>query len=494
MFKELAFAIGINEKARQDGSFTVPSACGGLSIKYDLSKEYTFLVFMMLKDPQGRIRFLKQLGYSEPVIAIGSNGMDTTIGGVPGEITAGEWQISVFLFAEHLKRLAGDKQIPFHVCVSDKILPVTEIIGKKVWAGADFTLSGYDFQKLYRKGAAWYKGDLHTHTRLSDGKETTQSACAKMEMMHLDYYIPTEHNTLHTGWHTAQAMIVPGIEITTTLGHANLFGVDRMPKALENILEDKNVALLERDYKNILEECHEHGWLFSINHPFLHIWKWLWRSIPLDDVDCIEIINDPTYEADPEAGAGEANRKALFLSDLLWEDGYRICAIGGSDSHNLIDERYGDANEPSIPGDPATYLHMENLSPSNLLDALLGCRAYVTRHCRIESNVDFGVQLPEREDCFPFWIMLTGPEKKPDIFYLHNGVKYSCEVTDRGGGIWIAEGNIQLSEEDYQWIRFGAYEQDGSFLFYGNPVTRGRRAHHFLTFGDAACELEKRWR
>ena len=37
-----------------------------------------------------------------------------------------------------------------------------------------------------------YKGDFHTHTRLSDGKETTWNATRKAEKDELDYYVPTE--------------------------------------------------------------------------------------------------------------------------------------------------------------------------------------------------------------------------------------------------------------------------------------------------------------
>ena len=52
------------------------------------------------------------------------------------------------------------------------------------------------------------------------------------------------------------------------------------------------------------------------------------------------IVNDPTYEY-----AKESNEKAIRFLDLLWQEGYRIYGIGGSDSHNLIEERYDGALE-----------------------------------------------------------------------------------------------------------------------------------------------------
>ena len=214
----------------------------------------------------------------------------------------------------------------------------------------------------------------------------------------------------------------------------------------------------------------------------------------LSEADCLEILNDPTYAADSEAGAEEANRKAIFLSDLLWEDGYRICAIGGSDSHKKEDEFYPGATEPSIPGDPATFLYMEALSAEQILQALRNCRAYVTRHCQIESNLKFGERLKEGTNSFPYEIRLSGPEERPIIFYLQNGEKHVCEVSACGNRSRCAKGSIQLKENSFRWSRFGGEEADGSFLFYGNAITKGQKAHRFQTFGEIAEELERRWK
>ena len=321
MTQTLKFVIGAGETARQEETFTVSSACSHLCFRYDLSKKYTFLVFLMIKDPSGKIRFLKQLGYSDPVIALGKDGNDTTIGGVPGALPAGTWQMTVFVFAEHLKRLMGEKIQPFSVLVTEEAAVVTEPVGEQVWT-PDY--ENYDWTAIRKKGKGWYQGDFHTHTRLSDGKETTENASRKAECMGLDFYTPTEHNAIHTGWPETSLLILPGIEITTLLGHANLFGITHMPRALERILEDKEEAALKADLEQIQQECRKEHWLFSINHPFLYIWKWLYGDLRLDGVHCLEIINDPTYEADPEAKAGKANQRAVALADLLRTDGHRI--------------------------------------------------------------------------------------------------------------------------------------------------------------------------
>lgn len=493
MNQTFSFRIQEGAKTRQEGTFWVPSGCLHLSLTYDLSPAYTFLVFLLLRDPHGKLRFQKQLAHGEPVICLGQNGMDTTIGGVPGDLPEGKWTLEICLFAEHLDRILNGKCIDFTVSVSDKAEQITESVGSCVWTNRTFAYEFYKYDRIYQNGCKWYKGDFHTHTRLSDGKETTANATRKAEHDGLDYYVPTEHNVVHTGWQDTSVMIVPGVEVTTTLGHANLFGLTERPETLDRILFDKKREELEEDLESVLKECRKHGWLFSVNHPFLHIWKWLYDDLKLSDVDSLEIINDPTYAADPEAQAEEANRKAVRLSDLLWADGYRICAVGGSDSHNLLDERYGDAKEPSVPGDPATWLYMDALSPQNLLKAVKKCHAYVTRHCRIEVSLKadrspafFGDQFPDgtvKE--LSYEICMKDLKEEPEVFFYHNGVCHRCICTMEEQGVYMVKGTVAIQKETYNWIRFGAETKSGQFLFYANPVTVGyKKKHQFITFGE----------
>lgn len=83
------------------------------------------------------------------------------------------------------------------------------------------------------------------------------------------------------------------------LGHANLFGIDQRPESLDGILIHKEETLLKQDIKAIIKECRERNWLFSVNHPFLYVWKWLMEELPLEAMDCLEIINDPSVEVIP---------------------------------------------------------------------------------------------------------------------------------------------------------------------------------------------------
>ena len=206
----LDFEISGTAACRQTGTFLVPSACKQLRMTYTLDKKYGFLVFVIVKDPKGQIRLQKQLS-STPVLQIGENGLDTTLGGIPGAIPEGRWQLEIYLFAEHIHRLTGGVKIPFSFVITEEKEEVTECIGTHIWADQTFAYSGFSREKVYQEGARWYKGDLHTHTRLSDGKELPSGASRKAEMLQLDYYIATEHNVVHTGWPDTRVCVMPGV-------------------------------------------------------------------------------------------------------------------------------------------------------------------------------------------------------------------------------------------------------------------------------------------
>lgn len=500
----LDFTISGTAANRQTGTFEVPSACKQLHMTYTLDKQYGFLVFAVVKDPAGQIRLQKQLS-SIPVLQIAESGEDTTLGAIPGEIPAGKWQLEVYLFAEHIQRLTGGKPLTFSFEITDKKEDIAECMGKHVWADQHFVYSGYDRRKVYREGARWYKGDFHTHTRLSDGKELPQGASRKAELMKLDYYMATEHNVVHTGWPDTPVCVMPGVEVTTTLGHANLFGLTRRPDCLDAVLYDREENAIEKDILAALAECHANGWLFSVNHPFLYIWQWLMDSLPLSGLDCLEIINDPTYAADEKAEAEKANRMAVALSDLLWNDGYRVCAIGGSDSHNLIEERYGNATEPSIPGDPATWLHMHDLTPAHVIDALRDCRCYVTRHCQLYSEfqaygeegimqkVRFGQKLPEDTTAVLYEITLVDCTADALVYCMVNGQKKELPTVKTGHHTYTVQGTLHLEKDGWNCLRFGAETPDGEFLFYGNPMTKGEKVPQYTTLGEAMRYIREEW-
>src|SRR5699024_3767143 len=72
----------------------------------------------------------------------------------------------------------------------------------------------------------------------------------------------------------------------------------------------------------------------------------------------------------------EAIEHALTAWNLLLNVRYKITGIGGSDSHLRPDDHYDGNSEPSLIGDPVTYVYCDELPASNLMDSVR--KGYVT--------------------------------------------------------------------------------------------------------------------
>ncbi|MCK1202621.1 CehA/McbA family metallohydrolase [Streptococcus uberis] len=489
------FQLDKDQQRLSKASFQMPEQCSGISLTYSLEEPYTMLVLLMIRDDKGRIRFQKQLSYSGKTISLSQESKTTTIGGLPGQLDPGEWTIEAIYNQEYGKHF--DKEvIAFDIDLVFTESDVKESISGPIWVNEDFEYRYLDTIKKYQKGKRWYKGDFHTHTQLSDGKELIPTVTEKVLEEGLDFYIATEHNLLHTGWQKTPLMVLPGMEMTTNFGHANVFGLTKRPETLDDIIFKSGEKDVLKAIDAFIQECHDNDWLFSINHPFLYLWKWQFKDLELSRLNCLEIINDPTYELEPKAQGKLANQQAVALSDLFWSEGYRICAIGGSDSHMLKGECYPTAQTPSVPGDPATWILMDNLTAHDLKDGLKACHSYVTRFCSLDislrsdygDDIYFGDILPEQAHYLDFDIQIA-IEDQPIFFYMMNDQKVVVPTEEIGAGLYRASGHILLEAEDYQWVRFGAETQDGDFRFYANPITKGHKTPELKTFGQAIKAL-----
>lgn len=320
----------------------------------------------------------------------------------------------------------------------------------------------------------------------------------KAEKMGMDFYVPTEHNVLHTGWPDTKIMVLPGVEITTSLGHFNIFGCVGTPGRLTHILKHDGEERISQEVEYTIREADEKEWLWSINHPFLHIWKWTYYNLKLKNLRFMEIINDPTYEY-----AKSANENAISFIDFLLQHGFRVFGLGGSDSHNLIDERYEGADEPSVPGDPATLVYMDGMTPSNLLKAVSKGHVIVTRYITMETyfiyenneylpgdrieissesefenNLVASVTIKINEETY-------GKDIVPELFLIENGIKKEIGLEKRDERTYMADVITNWHTMEWEWKRFEVTSKDYGFLGYVNPVFHGRKKSKLKTFGEA---------
>jgi hypothetical protein len=209
-----------------------------------------------------------------------------------------------------------------------------------------------------RHGAGWYRGDLHCHTFHSDARGSPELLHAAARQAGLDFLAVADHNTItqRRYFHpqsTPDLVFVRAMEITTAVGHANVYGVDdwidfRMTKP-------SDAHVLER-------LVHEKGGLLSINHDK--------PTIPWDydfpAADCQEVWQS-TWMA--------WNWVSLERWQQRLAAGLRIAAIGGSDYHQpdrLLPEG------PLVLARPTTVLFLPELGEDAILAAMKSGLGYVT--------------------------------------------------------------------------------------------------------------------
>jgi predicted metal-dependent phosphoesterase TrpH len=225
-------------------------------------------------------------------------------------------------------------------------------------------------------GRRWYRGDLHLHTGDSDGfcdsRRGRSVPCPIYRTVeaaadaHLDFIAITDHNNV--GHYNAMrelqpfyddVLLIPGREMTTEQGHANIFGTTEY---VDHRLGEKTMP----DMDAMLRASHATGALVSINHPGSpndHRCRgcgWIAPAATLSQVDMIEVMNAGNLWKQL-AGADPMGDVATWEAQIA--KGRRITAIGGSDNHDTQLGRLG-------VGFPATVVRADALSERAVLDGI----------------------------------------------------------------------------------------------------------------------------
>ena len=213
--------------------------------------------------------------------------------------------------------------------------------------------------------APWFPGDLQSHTHHSDAKGSLDDLLGEAEDQGLAYLAVTDHNTVshhaplarHDG---TRVLGIPGMEVTSYYGHANVWGASGWVDF--RLVRDADVEWM-------VDRAHALGGVVSINHPKTQPGcigcDWTF-AIPAG-VDAMEVWQGPWWLN---------NWESLARYDALLVEGRRISLVGGSDRHQQADfER-----DPAILklGSPTTWLQVETLTLPHVLAALRTGRASVS--------------------------------------------------------------------------------------------------------------------
>ncbi|MEZ8092592.1 CehA/McbA family metallohydrolase [Photobacterium swingsii] len=404
---------------------------------------------------------------------------NASLGGIAGELPAGEWQL-------HLYNLEGEDRTPKamqYLCEVECEVECegafepqpepNDLMGLKSLTPsltADNTIA-FDYSKMKRTESAWYSGDLHAHTCLSDGHNSLATAAEIIKQQGLDFFFLTEHNICHPMLPDLDnVLMLPAVEVTTDKGHFNVHGPKR---GLDMRDADYSSAALIQQGLSLIDEDQKAGGVqgsISINHPMMKPWHWHYNEMELAKVNTLEVCCDPTWATSPQA-----TEEALTVLSAMWNAGHRIAGVGGSDSHLAPHERNPQAHEPSLYGDPMTYVYAHGLSGESILAGLRAGQVYVERGCGLAFEINQGDMLPGQAITSP---MMTYRLSVEDEFH-----DYFVELIADGKVIGrhplkahcdgVTELNIDMTE--HAWLRLdirraGRHQNEREFIGLINPV------------------------
>ncbi|SFT39511.1 Predicted metal-dependent phosphoesterase TrpH, contains PHP domain [Pseudovibrio denitrificans] len=264
---------------------------------------------------------------------------DATPGYVHGKIEPGTWQIILGLYK--VPETGADVELTISFDQTPRKIAPQPVTPNPV-----------------RQGAGWYKGDLHCHTFHSDARGGPELLHAAAKQAGLDFLAVADHNTTtqRRYFHPQSSedlVFVRGMEVTTAVGHANVFGID----------DWLDFRMTQPDHAHIVAKAaHDRGGLFSINHDKPPI-DWTYE---LPETDCMEVWQSAWLMY---------NWVSLARYQKRLSDGLRVSLIGGSDFHQpdrLLPEG------PLVLARPTTVLWLEELSEQAVLDAMKAGLGYVT--------------------------------------------------------------------------------------------------------------------
>ena len=392
--------------------FEVPPGVARLSVAYEFSRplsadkagwEEGNIVDIGLFDPRGAEfpggrGFRGWSGTARREFTLSAT--DATPGYLPGPILPGTWHILLGLY--QLAPEGCDYRITIHLesgAADDAPFPLP---------------CPYDRGSI-APGPRWFRGDLHAHSHHSDGSAPLEDLVAAARAQGLDFVAVTEHNTVshlpelrrlssgqrvggqpvgaglapalsgqpHGGqpqWGQPQGLplqapapgqpvgaglapapqapaplLIPGVEISTYHGHANLWPVTDWADFR---------CWRDDQMRRIREWAREHGALFSVNHPKDDGPPWAFGDF--FGPDCMEVWGAPWFIS---------NYQALAVWDSLLREGHRITAVGGSDKHQ--GPFTGELGWYEL-GTPTTWVWAEELSIPAIVAGLRAGHVFIS--------------------------------------------------------------------------------------------------------------------
>lgn len=425
--------------------FAVPEGCAQLDIDFRFTPPgangMTNLLTLTLFDGAG----FRGAGHRQgDTHAVHIDAVNATPGYLPGPLPPGEWTVEI-----DAHRIMPGAAVHYRLDVD---LTEGATVGDAVPAPQPCA------DRPPQRGPGWYRGDLHTHTHHSDaGHCTVAQLLQAARERGLDFVFLTDHNTTAglaemDASRTDDLLTAGGVELTTYWGHALCLGA----RAWVDWRAHPGSGGMAR----IADAAYASGRLFVIAHPQADGdprctgCAWRFGEMMPGTARLVEVWNGPW-------GCDSNNEKALALWYDWLNQGLRLVATGGTDSHRTRD--YGVDCGFNV-------IYAETLSETALLDALRVGHSYLSAGPR----VDFAA----RSACGERW-MSGDTVAEPVTFrvvwddcpadaqlrVIVNGKLFGRRTTGKKGAHSWA-----LSPDDADWVVVEIRDADGGMLAVTNPI------------------------
>lgn len=448
---------GADHQTYKPVAFDVPEGVVRLTVEVDYARDQKTVVDLGLLDP---VRFRGWSGGNKRRFTVSAE--DATPSYLPGPLPAGRWTLLL-----GVPNARPGSSAAYEARISFERGPVATIFAPGPLKAAP----------------GWYRGDLHMHTAHSDGSCLAQSGvrapCPVYRTVEaakargLDFIAITDHNT--TSHYEAMAelqpafdqlLLIPGREITTFQGHANVFG----PTAFIDFrLGDPGAPTIGALQGAVAAA----GGVFSINHPSSPSGEqcmgcgWTAPGTDYDQVQAVEVANGGSQRAQ---GGVEGPLFGVPFWEARLNAGHRITAVGGSDNHDAGLA----ADTDGAVGRPTTVVHAAELSTAGVLAGIRAGRVFIDLDGTKDRMLDLAARSRAGQAAMGGVLAAKPGEAVAFTASVTGGDLSSLEVIRDGAKLPVTAGptgafTVTMGDKA-SWVRLNLRDAQGRLLLIGNPI------------------------
>jgi hypothetical protein len=295
----------------------------------------------------------------------------------------------------------------------------------------------------------------------------------------LDFIAVTDHNATsqtealrELSPYFDDLLLIPGREITTFQGHANVWGP---AGPIDFQLGSPRAPTLAA----IQTEVEKAGGLISINHPGQPSGEacmgcgWTAKDTDFSRIQAIEVVNGGALRL---PGGAESVISGIPFWEARLNAGFRITAVGGSDNHDLDLKPESKAGI----GFPTTVVHAAELSQPAILAGIRAGHAFIdvtgSHDRQLEVTATSGGRTAGMGDA------IAAPAGQPVRVSVHVGHAAGGSLSLAGNGPKpkLADAGLPGDDEtrsfevvgdgQRHWLRIDVRGPDGKLWLLGNPI------------------------